>query len=51
MDEVSKHSTVDDCWTVFEGRVYDITEYAKNAHPGGNKIYLGKGKDCTELFH
>jgi hypothetical protein len=35
----------------FEGRIYDITEYAQIAHPGGKKIYLGKGKDCTELFN
>lgn len=41
---------MEDCWTAYEGRVYDITEYAQNAHPGGAKIYLGKGKDCTELF-
>ena len=26
-----------------------MTEYAK-VHPGGRKIFLGKGKDCTELF-
>ena len=32
------------------GRVYDITEYAK-VHPGGRKIFLGKGKDCTELYN
>jgi cytochrome b involved in lipid metabolism len=51
MQEVAKHNTVEDCWTVFEGRIYDITEYAQIAHPGGKKIYLGKGKDCTELFN
>ena len=50
MEEVSKHRTDDDCWTVFQGKVYDITEYAK-VHPGGRKIFLGKGKDCTELYN
>jgi len=49
LEDVAKHNTEDDCWTVYEGRVYDITEYAK-FHPGQRKIYLGKGKDCTELF-
>jgi len=47
--EIANHSSEDDCWTVYEGRVYDVTEYAK-VHPGGKKIFLGKGKDCTELF-
>lgn len=49
VEEVAAHSREDDCWTVYEGRVYDVTEYAK-VHPGGRKIFLGKGKDCTELF-
>lgn len=49
VDEVAKHSTDEDLWTVYEGRIYDITEYAK-VHPGGRKLFLGKGKDCTELF-
>lgn len=48
-EEVAAHDSDKDCWTVYEGRVYDITEYAK-VHPGGRKIFLGKGKDCTELF-
>lgn len=48
-EEVKQHKTDDDCWTVYKGIVYDITEYAK-VHPGGRKIFLGKGKDCTELF-
>ena len=48
-EEIAQHSSEEDCWTVYEGRVYDITQYAK-AHPGGRKIFLGKGKDCTELF-
>ena len=47
--EVAEHATDDDCWTVYQGRIYDVTEYAE-VHPGGRKIFLGKGKDCTELF-
>jgi|JI10StandDraft_1071094.scaffolds.fasta_scaffold884777_1 cytochrome-b5 reductase len=50
MEEVSKHKTVDDVWTVHLGMVYDITDYAR-VHPGGKKIMLGAGKDCTELFN
>ena len=49
MEEVAQHKAENDCWTVFQGKVYDITEYAK-VHPGGRKIFLGKGKDCTKLY-
>lgn len=34
---------------MYEGRVYDITFYAR-FHPGAGKIYKGAGKDCTKLF-
>ena len=46
---MAKHNKEDDCWTIYQGRIYDVTEYAK-VHPGGRKIFLGKGKDCTKLF-
>ena len=49
-EEVAKHKAEDDCWTIYQGKVYDITEYAK-VHPGGRKIFLGKGKDCTALYN
>ena len=49
LDEVSKHNKEDDCWTIYQGRVYDVTQYAK-VHPGGRKIFLGKGKDCTKIY-
>ena len=49
-EQVAEHGTEDDCWTVYEGRIYDVTQYAK-VHPGGKKIFLSKGKDCTELFN
>ena len=48
-EQVAEHSAQDDCWTIYEGRVYDVTQYAK-VHPGGKKIFLGAGKDCTDLF-
>jgi len=47
--EVKKHNKENDCWTIYMGRIYDVTQYAK-VHPGGRKIFLGKGKDCTKLF-
>jgi|TARA_B110000285_G_C15063494_1_gene583718 cytochrome b involved in lipid metabolism len=49
LEEVAQHTAQDDCWTIYKGKVYDVTEYAK-VHPGGKKIFLGKGKDCTALY-
>ena len=49
IEDVKQHNTQSDCWTVYEGLVYDMTEYAPR-HPGGAKIFAGKGKDCTEMF-
>jgi cytochrome b involved in lipid metabolism len=46
LEEVAKHDKENDCWTIYQGRVYDVTKYAP-VHPGGKKIFLGKGKDCT----
>eukprot|EP00434_Breviolum_minutum_P012704 symbB.v1.2.011199.t1/scaffold718.1/size169569/5 len=49
-EEVAKHATAGDCWTIFQGRVYDITLYI-DFHPGGKRqIMQGAGKDMTSLF-
>uniref|UniRef100_A0A7S2GXG7 Cytochrome b5 heme-binding domain-containing protein n=1 Tax=Octactis speculum TaxID=3111310 RepID=A0A7S2GXG7_9STRA len=56
MAEVEKHHKLNDGWIVFNGKVYDITNFAKN-HPGW--IFGGQtstalaikrvlGTDCTE---
>jgi len=37
MDEVRKHKTEGDMWTVLKGRVYNISPYMK-FHPGGTAI-------------
>eukprot|EP01067_Filipodium_phascolosomae_P001641 Filipodium_phascolosomae@DN206_c0_g1_i1.p1 len=48
--EVAKHDREDDCWTILQGRVYDVTEYLRY-HPGGkDKLMETAGKDCTDLF-
>jgi cytochrome-b5 reductase len=50
LSEVKKHNTLEDCWTVIRGKVYDITAYIK-FHPGGvEKIMIGAGRDMTSLF-
>eukprot|EP00499_Haloplacidia_sp_CaronLabIsolate_P004225 CAMPEP_0196774276 /NCGR_PEP_ID=MMETSP1104-20130614/3292_1 /TAXON_ID=33652 /ORGANISM="Cafeteria sp., Strain Caron Lab Isolate" /LENGTH=478 /DNA_ID=CAMNT_0042144429 /DNA_START=100 /DNA_END=1536 /DNA_ORIENTATION=- len=53
MKEVAQHNSHDDCWLVVHGKVYDVTQWAK-AHPGGDIILLGGGRDCTihyECYH
>jgi hypothetical protein len=48
--EVLKHSTGNDCWSVINGVVYDLTSYV-TSHPGGaNLIKAICGKDGTSSF-
>jgi cytochrome-b5 reductase len=50
MDEVAKHKSVDDAWTVIRGRVYNLTAYLK-FHPGGvDELMKAAGRDGTKLF-
>lgn len=48
-DEVAKHNSVEDCWVVIRGKVYDVTDFGR-VHPGGRVIYLQGGRDATEVF-
>jgi cytochrome-b5 reductase len=48
--EIAQHSSEDDCWTVVNDRVYNITSYVP-FHPGGKALLLkGAGRDSTALF-
>ena len=49
MEEVPKHKTRENCWTVVDGLVYDVTHYIPY-HPGGKKIMLGAGREASETF-
>jgi len=50
MEDVAKHSTDADAWIVIDGKVYDVTKFAK-VHPGGAGILrLYAGKDATTEF-
>jgi len=52
-EEVAPHNTLDDCWMIIEGNVYNITEYIGH-HPGGTRALLKfAGKDGSEnvQFH
>ncbi|KAE9352540.1 hypothetical protein PF008_g5408 [Phytophthora fragariae] len=51
MEEVSRHNTESDCWSVLDGKVYNMTPYLK-FHPGGvADLLLSAGGDCTDLFN
>jgi cytochrome b involved in lipid metabolism len=48
--EVLKHNIGTDCWSVINGKVYDLTSYV-NSHPGGaNLIKAICGKDGSAAF-
>jgi cytochrome b involved in lipid metabolism len=48
-EEVALHNKKTDCWTIINGKVYNITEYIPR-HPGGDEILRACGVDGTSLF-
>ena len=51
MAELKEHRSEFDCWTAYNGKVYNITQYM-HYHPGGVKqLMAGAGKDCTKAFN
>lgn len=48
--EVAKHSSKEDCWTVINGKVYELNSFILN-HPGGDVILDACGGDATKLFN
>lgn len=49
LEELAKHNSEFDCWTVVNGKVYNLTQFVK-MHPGGKKILKAIGIDGTEIF-
>jgi cytochrome-b5 reductase len=48
--ELAEHNTQYDSWTLYKGKVYNISNYFPY-HPGGDEILRqAAGTDCTELF-
>lgn len=46
-DDVAAHATLEDCWVVHEGRVFDVTPFVQD-HPGGEDLLLPyAGKDLA----
>ncbi|MEK7602858.1 MAG: cytochrome b5-like heme/steroid binding domain-containing protein [Patescibacteria group bacterium] len=48
-DDVIKHNSKSDCWTIIEDQVYDLTKFI-GRHPGGDEIIRACGTDGTSLF-
>ena len=49
-DEVKKHNSAGDCWSIIDGVVYDLTNWV-DSHPGGSsRITAICGKDGTSNF-
>lgn len=49
-EEVATRNSRNDCWTIIDGIVYDITSYITR-HPGGDNILSACGTDGTEYFY
>lgn len=50
MEEVGQHTSEGDSWLAIDGKVYDVSKFAR-VHPGGAGILrLYAGKDCTKEF-
>merc|ERR1711937_1052828 len=48
--EVSKHNSEQDCWTIIDGKVYDLTAYMHD-HPGGKACIVEyAGTDSSRAF-
>jgi len=47
-EEISLHNSEDDCWIIYNRKVYNVTEFL-NKHPAGKETILRKaGTDVTE---
>jgi len=48
--EIAQHSTPEDCWTVVDGKVANVTDWF-GIHPGGDdNLALACGKDASQIF-
>lgn len=50
MQEVARHASAQDCWTVVDGVVYDVTSFVARHPAGAESIREMCGQDATEDF-
>jgi len=51
LEEISKHSTKNDCWLIINNKVYDVTNDI-STHPGGESTIVPNcGKEATSAFN
>jgi cytochrome b involved in lipid metabolism len=49
--ELQRHSSAGDCWLALHGKVYALTSYAANDHPGGARVITNHcGTDETSAY-
>ncbi len=48
LDAVAEHNTLEDCWMVIEGKVYDFTDYIPDHPTPSFVIERWCGKEATE---
>ena len=47
---VAKHNKASDCWTIVDGKVYNLTKFVAK-HPGGRKRIIRMcGRDASAAF-
>jgi len=50
LDDVKAHNSEDSCYSIIDGKVYDLTEYIPNHKGGSEKILKICGKDGSSTF-
>jgi cytochrome b involved in lipid metabolism len=50
MSQVSQHNSASDCWTIVDGKVYDVTNLIPIHSGGAGAIIPYCGKDATTAF-
>lgn len=50
-EEVAKHNSAADCWTIVSGKVYDVTSLLSTHTAGADTIIPSCGKDGTVAFN
>tara|TARA_B100001093_G_scaffold517631_1_gene599801 strand:+ start:66 stop:1904 length:1839 start_codon:yes stop_codon:yes gene_type:complete len=49
VEEIEKHNSPNDLWTIYKGEVYDISHFVSK-HPGGRTILNSAGKDIEKAW-